>query len=400
MEINKCPISNTDKSIKYLDLGNIPLVNNLSDTKEDSLSCKRFPLVIQLFEDSNLSCLTHVVKLISFVDYLYSTNINKPYLEHASKMYHYLMDYVNIQDNDLVVDIGGNDGSLLKEFKVLNDKLRFINIDPAENFIEINTNSNIEYVNLCFDENVLLDQKAKIIVSTNVFQHTHTIISFVKSIQKNLTDDGVWCLEFPYFFTTLLDNNYDQIYHEHIYYYFLKNIVDLVEQEDMKVINVSYRDIHAGTLRVISAKKVSKLKRDSTINSFLDLEKLITPQYCENWGKSTLKKIKLFKKYISDLSKNNVIVGFGAAAKGCIFLNTCGLDYTNIDFVIDDTVGKQHKFIPGTGIEIVSREILKEKEIDYIIILAHNFKDYIIESLRNQYNGKFIIMFPDIRIIE
>ena len=68
-----------------------------------------------------------------------------------------------------------------------------------------------------------------------------------------------------------------------------------------------------------------------------------------------------------------------------------------IDFIIDDTLFKQGKFVPGTGIEIVNREILKNNKIDYILILAHNFKDYIIESLKEQYNGKFIIMFPNIK---
>jgi len=95
-----------------------------------------------------------------------------------------------------------------------------------------------------------------------------------------------------------------------------------------------------------------------------------------------------------------VIFGFGAAAKGCIFLNSMGLDYNDIPFIIDDTDLKQGKFVPGTGIEIVSREFLKENQPDYILILAHNFTDYIIESLKDIYNGKFIVLLPEIKIYE
>jgi len=68
-------------------------------------------------------------------------------------------------------------------------------------------------------------------------------------------------------------------------------------------------------------------------------------------------------------------------------------------FIIDDTPFKQNKFVPGTGIEVVSRDVLKDNHIDYILILAHNFRDYIIESLKGQYDGKFIVMFPDIKIL-
>jgi hypothetical protein len=93
------------------------------------------------------------------------------------------------------------------------------------------------------------------------------------------------------------------------------------------------------------------------------------------------------------------IIGFGAAAKGCIFLNSAKIDNTILDVVIDDTDLKQDKFIPGTGIQIKSREYLKDNKVDYILILAHNFKDVIIESLKEQYGGRFIILFPQIKII-
>jgi hypothetical protein len=99
------------------------------------------------------------------------------------------------------------------------------------------------------------------------------------------------------------------------------------------------------------------------------------------------------------VAKGNSIACFGAAAKGCVFLNSCDLDCGLIRYIIDDTIFKQGKFVPGTGIEVVSREILKSKKCDYMIILAHNFKDYIINSLKGDYDGKFIVMFPDIKIL-
>ena len=100
------------------------------------------------------------------------------------------------------------------------------------------------------------------------------------------------------------------------------------------------------------------------------------------------------------LKQNNKIYGFGAAAKGCIFLNSLAITYKEIPYIIDDTDIKQGKFIPGTGIEVVNREFLKNNQPDYILILAHNFADHIIDSLKDIYQGKFIMFLPEFKIIE
>jgi hypothetical protein len=401
MKIENCPITGSGKSIEYLNLGNVPLVNNLCSTREESFACQKFPLAIQLFPESNLTCLTEYVNKDNlFLNYLYRSGVNKPYLTHCARMYDYLSRLIDFKDKDLVIDIGGNDGSLLIEFRKENRNLHYVNIDCSESFIEINKDVRIEYLNEYFCGETQLPYKAKLITSTNVFQHTEAIRSFVQGVERNLSNEGVWCLEFPYLLTTLANDNYDQIYHEHIYYYRLGNIIDLLKQEGLRVINVSYHDMHAGTLRVLSVKESSLRQPDSTILSFLNLERTLTEEYCIKWGKRTQEKIKTYKEFIIKLkSEGKSIACFGAAAKGCVFLNSCEIDYGMVKFIIDDTPYKQGKFVPGTGLEVVSRDILKTEKIDYLLILAHNFKDYIIESLKNQYSGKFIVMFPDIKII-
>jgi novobiocin biosynthesis protein NovU/D-mycarose 3-C-methyltransferase len=399
MEITHCPISGSAKGVEYLNLGNVPLVNNLCATRDESLKVDRFPLAIQLFPESNLTCLTEIVdKDQLFLNYLYRSGVNKPYLAHCADMYDYLINFIHLEDKDLVVDIGGNDGSLLQEFRKKNPRLRYANVDCSHSFEEMNREAGIEYINEYFGETTSLPIKAKLITSTNVFQHTEPIRTFVKGIYQNLTSDGMWCLEFPYILTTLLNDNYDQIYHEHVYYFCLRNIIDLAEQEGLKVINVSYHDMHAGTLRVLLVRKSSSKKSDITIPSFLNLEKTITEEYCLRWGKRTLDKINEFKNYIIELvSDGQKIAGFGAAAKGCVFLNSVGIDNSMIEFIVDDTPFKQGKFVPGTGIQVMPREYLQQSKIDYILILAHNFKDYIIDSLKGQYDGNFIVMFPEIK---
>lgn len=400
INISTCPISASTRSVEYLNLGMVPLVNNLCQTRKESFTIERFPLVVQLFPESNLSCLTEVVeKGKLFETYLYFSGINKPYLTHCGQMYHYLMPFVELNANDHVVDIGGNDGSLLKEFRKINPNLHFVNVEGSHSFRQINLETGFDYINEYFGETTALDQKAKIITSTNVLQHTQPVRSFVKGIFKNLADEGIWCLEFPYFVHTLTKYNYDQVYHEHIYYYILRNIMDLTSQEGLQVINASFHDIHAGTLRVIIAKETSKKQPDESIAYFLEQEKMITEEYCLNWGKQVNDNIQKYKSFIADLvEKKKKIAGFGAAGKGCVFLNSCGIDNRYVEYIIDDTPLKQGKFMPGTGIEVVSREYLKSNPVDYMLILAHNFKDYIVKSLADQYSGKFIVMYPEITV--
>ncbi|HUX59195.1 MAG TPA: methyltransferase [Bacteroidales bacterium] len=401
MKITECPITASTDRVEYLNLGIVPLVNNLCKTRDESLACKKYPLAIQFFPESRLTSLTEVINKDNlFLNYLYRSGVNKPYLDHCARMYEYLSRQITFNNKDLVVDIGGNDGSLLIEFRKENRNLHYINIDCSKSFIETNQQTGIEYLNEYFCDNTQLEYKAKLITSTNVFQHTAPMRSFVQGVERNLAHDGVWCLEFPYILTTLADDNYDQVYHEHVYYYCLKNIVDLLDQEGMKVINVSYHDMHAGTLRVLSVKQSSQRQADSTILSFLNLERTLTEEYCLKWGRRTQEKIKDYKEFICDLVyKGKTIACFGAAAKGCVFLNSCGIDDSMIKFIVDDTPFKQGKFVPGTGIKVVSRESLKKHHIDYLLILAHNFKDYIIKSLKDEYSGKFIVMFPDIKIL-
>ncbi len=403
---NICPITNTTKKLKYFDLGEMPLVNNLTDTFEQSLDVKRYPLSVSLFEESNLSVLDVVIDPDEmFENYTFRSSTNKPYFFHCKKMYLYLQDFINIKKDDLCIDIGGNDGTLLLAFNEISKEMNLpicekINIDPAKNISLISMNKGINTRVEYFGENTYknIDKKAKLIISTNVFQHLYDIKSFVKGITNLLDDEGIWCLEFPYWAYTMETDQFDQVYHEHIYYYLVTPLKQFFENNKLKIINISEHFIHGGSLRLIIAKKESKREPDHTIQPYLEKEKKYDVDYYKNWYIKVEEHLDKCRKVLKNLDGN--LFGFGAAAKGCIFLNTLNLDYNDIQYVIDDTVLKQNKYIPGTGIKIIDRSIVKFYDIDYILILAHNFADYIMKSLNEYgYKGKYIILLPEIKII-
>lgn len=403
-EISKCPITDSTNAVKYFDLGNIPLVNNLCDSKEQSLSTSKFPLALNYYTESGITSLTFAVDAnLLFSHYLYKSSVNKPYIEHCKEMYEHIQRYISVTDGAKFVDVGGNDGTLLHAFMSVTDKvINVLNIDPSKNLTEISTNRGVPALNEFFNLETMTNYKNQIdvITSTNVFQHLKDIQSFVKSVEIALKDDGIWVLEFPYWLHSMLTHQFDQVYHEHMYYHTVTPLKLLMQKNGMRIINVTEQSIHGGSLRLVITKEHSAHVSDESINYFLNKESAYGIEFYRGWGKEIKSHIENSRNFLINLKQQGKIVyGFGAAAKGCIYLNAMNIDSDTIDVVIDDTDLKQGKFIPGTGIEIVNRNILETNPPDYILILAHNFKEYIMESLADVYKGKFIVLLPEIEIL-
>jgi hypothetical protein len=404
--ISQCPITNSEDKCIYLDLGLMPLVNNLNDTKEESLNCPRYPLAVQLFKESGLSTLTvEVDPNILYQHYLYKSGISLPYIEHCKEMFWFVDSYVNLKEGDKVLDIGGNDGTLLKTFLEKKSYLNVLNVDASKNLTLEAENNGIKSINGFWGSELAesINTKFKLITTTNCFQHTAPIESFVKGISISLDKFGIWCLEFPYWKTSIETDQFDQVYHEHIYYYLLKPLTLLLDKYNLNIIKAVPYPIHGGTMRLLITHKGElgeAFQPCDGVQKLLDKENFTLEDYID-WGNKIKSNISKSKDLLLSLKdKGFKIAGFGAAAKGCIYLNSANIDYNQLDYIIDDTNLKQGKFVPGIGVEIVSRDRLKTDPVDYIVILAHNFSEYIIKSLRqNGYQGKFIIFLPQLKII-
>jgi len=405
--IKKCPITGDDKSTIYLDLGLMPLVNNLNDTKEESLNCPKYPLAVQIFEKSKLSSLTIGINPdILYSHYLYKSGVSQPYIDHCKEMFWFVDHYTTLEEHHNVLDIGGNDGTLLKTFLEKKPYLNVLNVDASANLTLEAEQSGIPSINGYWGEELArkLNKKFKLITTTNCFQHTPLIEDFIKGISISLEKFGVWCLEFPYWKTSIETNQFDQVYHEHVYYYLLKPLISLLKRYNLRIIKSTQYPIHGGTMRLLITH-IGEMGEDFQPCSFstpptLEKENLTINDYV-SWGKNIKNDIKKSKQLILSLkNKGYKIAGFGAAAKGCIYLNAIGINYKQIEYVVDDTNIKQGKFIPGTGIKITSRETLITDPPDYIVILAHNFSEYIIKSLKqSEYQGKFILFLPELKVI-
>jgi 2-polyprenyl-3-methyl-5-hydroxy-6-metoxy-1,4-benzoquinol methylase len=401
-EVTNCPITNDSERFTYIDLGEMPLVNNLSDTREDSFNSPKYKLAVQYFNKSKLSCLTeNVDPNLMFSQYSYKSGVVKAYADHCKEMFWFVDTYLNLKENDNLLDIGGNDGTLLHSFLEKKSYLNVLNVDASTNLTKLSRERGVPALNAFWGVETAktLDKKFKLITSTNVFQHTPPIADFVEAISMSLDDTGIWCLEFPYWKTNMETLQFDQIYHEHVYFYLVEPLKQLFDKFGLEIIKAVKYPIHGGTLRLLISKKGDWSVCEG-VEKIINEEQSINEQYYKDWGEVIETHISDCNGFLRMLKADGSnIIGFGAAAKGCIFLNSAKIDDTILDVVIDDTDLKQDKFIPGTGIQIKNREYLKDNKVDYILILAHNFKDVIIDSLKEQYDGKFIVLFPQIKII-
>ena len=406
--INKCPITNSTNRITYLDLGDMPLVNSLNDSKFDSINCAKFPLAIQLFTESMLSTLTvEIDPKILYTNYLYQSRVSAPYIYHCKEMFNFVNHYLQLKNTDRILDIGGNDGTLLKTFLSIKSDLNVLNIDASKNLTEYASQNNIPSINAFwnFDTAKIINKKFKLITTTNCFQHTLDINSFIQGIEISLDQYGIWCLEFPYLKTSLETNQFDQVYHEHIYYYMIQPLELLLNKYNLRIIKITQHPIHGGTIRLLISHAADLGKGwqpcDYSVSQTKNNEDSINTDTYINWGNNIKTVLNNAYTFISNLKNDGAkIVGFGAAAKGCVFLNAANINYEYIDYIVDDTELKQYKFIPGTGIEVLPRTILQTDKPDYILILAHNFSEYIMKSLKDYgYTGKFILLLPEPQIL-
>ena len=373
-----------------LDLGRMPLANQLHATRNESIYAKRYRLHAVQECDKTIHLDLAVPPEEMYADYAYSSGVSKPYQEHCRKMF----DSFKHLRHDTIIDIGGNDGTLLKTFGECSEKpIRRINVDASTSFKETNEAAGIKYINAYFSDELDLP-KANVITSTNVFQHTKDIHKILRGIVKCL--DGIWILEFPYTLRTLQTSQFDQFYHEHYYYWLTTPLVELFKEYGLKVIHAQEQAIHGGSMRLWMTNKEPSAP-DGAAEIFIKEEAEF--DYL-GFHFAVKDKIEHDSEWIKNLRGRTAF--FGAAAKGSVYLNALNLDLNSIPggYVVDDTPAKQGKYIGGTGFQIKDRAFLYEDQPDNLIVLAHNFKDFIEASLRPHYRGRIITMFPHTEIKE
>lgn len=407
----ECLFCNTVLTHKILDLGHSPLANDYLTEEALLLPETNYPLkvyvchscfLVQLYGRAN-------PKNIFNKHYAYISSSSQTWLQHCKDYADKITSLLPSSTNNLVVEIGSNDGVLLREF--IKKGLPVLGIDPAVTATSIAEKNGVPVLSEFFTKELAVDlkskgQKAALLIGNNVLAHVPNINDFVGGLATLLHDDGICTLEFPYLSELLSRSEFDTVYHEHFFYFSLTALHSIFNHHGLEIFNIDKINIHGGSLRVyLQLKAFNNKEINAIVKDMLDAELQAGIKSMNYYLGLQEKAFSIKKNFISWLAEKTQagkkIVAYGAAAKGNTFLNYCGIKSDLIEFVADVTVQKQGKFLPGSHIPIVAEEKIKELQPDYIIVLPWNFKEEINNRLQyvKAWGGQLAYFIPFFEIV-
>jgi SAM-dependent methyltransferase len=384
-----------------LSLGSTPLANALRSASELDVPDPRYPLDVALCPACALVQLVETVDpAVLFADYAYLSSFSDTMLRHAQAYAERVLQSRALGANALVVEIGSNDGYLLRHFRQAG--VAVLGIDPARAAAAAAERVGVPTRTAFFGRD-LADQlvgegiRADVIVANNVMAHVPEINDVVTGVVRLLKDDGVFVIETPYVRDLLDRLEFDTIYHEHVFYYSLTALRALLARHGLRVIDVERVSIHGGSIRVTAA---ARGRPNDAVFAMMEEEAAWRPHDPETYA-AFAARVDALRFELSGLLRERKASGrrlaaYGAAAKGTTLLSVIGVGEDVLDFAVDRNPRKQGRYMPGTKVRIYPPEHLLEAMPDDVLLLTWNFRDEIMtqQAEYRRRGGQFIVPIP------
>ena len=396
----KCRSCESNDLNSIIPLGKIPLANALTESPEPN--CKLYNLEVTLCNSCGLAQLkdTDDPKDL-FSDYLYFSSNSITILNSAKELVQQTIR--KLPEKSRIIEIASNDGYLLKNY--LGHDFEIIGIEPAKNIADVAQKNGIHTICDFFDSKLAISLKEKgkqadVINANNVMAHIPNINDFIEGLKIILKPRGKIIIEVPYFLDLVKQLEFDTIYHEHVYYFALKPLVEAFKRHSLHIYDLEKLSIHGGTLRLYIGHEGERTE-ESVIKNTLLLEREFSLFRLETYI-NFLKRLEQLKENLNKKlreikTSGKRIAGYGASAKGTTLLNYFNVGHY-LDFIVDRSTSKQSKFTPGTGIKVSMPDVLLKENVSYALLLAWNFQDEIVEQQKEflQNGGKFILPLPEV----
>ena len=403
--IKKCQVSGSKKLKKILSLGSIPFVNDTHKINSDNLITISAPLELYYCPVSKLVQLNIEVdkKILFPKSYPYTSSTTKILRENFLRLRNQIDKNNFLKKNDLIIDIGSNDGNLLSNFK---DRYKVLGVTP-ENIGKIAIKKGIPTIIDYFDILVVKKinkkyGKAKIITATNVFAHINEVNKLIKNIKRCLVEDGIFVSESHYLLPLIETNQYDTIYHEHLRYYSFTSLNYLLSKHQLEIFKAEKINTHGGSIRIYAARK-NIYKIDSSVKRIENNEKNLEKKLLDFKDRVLNSKLEFYNLLtrIRKNKKNLKIAGISAPSRSTTLINYLGLDENIIEYIFEVKGSKKiGMYLPGTKIKIIEEKIQNLKKYQYLLIFSWHIQKDIIKVLRKKgYKGKFIIPLPKPKVI-
>jgi hypothetical protein len=416
-EINCCRACHSQGLINVLTLGNLAVSDFVDSPKSDAGI--KAPLELVLCDPKLNGCgllqLRHTVSNEAmYRNYWYRSGINKTMINELEDISHRATDVASLRLGDFVIDIGANDGTLLRGYKV--QGLNTVGFEPARNLYDYGKIGTTKIINDFFNHaawtTTFGEQKAKVITAIGMFYDLDDPNSFLDDISKCLDDQGVFIIQMMYMPFALERNAFDGICHEHLEYYTMKSLENLLHRHGLEIFDIQMREeINEGSVRFYISKKIqsaAKLKTTEANNRVnelrisenkMQLEELSTykafVKRVENARESTLNFLR------DETSKGKKIHGYAASTKGNTTLQYYDITPKLIEVIADRNPLKSGKYTVSTSIPVISEEDSRAKNPDYYFVLAWHFLPEFIAREHEflERGGKFIVSMPEFRVI-
>jgi|SRR3989344_719299 len=406
-QVLKCRACDSKNITTFLELGPTPIPNGFIAKVDLSKPEKFYPLDVCFCSKCGMVQLSHVVDpQVMFGNYVYVPSTSTTMVRHFDGLAKDASKRVDLEPGNLVVDIGSNDGTLLKAFRSRGATI--LGIDPATNLAVLANEQGIPTINKFFTKKLakLLRQqhgRAKIISATNVVAHVDDLHDFFEGVNTLLDEGGQFVMEFPYLVNLIKGREFDTIYQEHLSYLSVSPLLGLLRQHGLNLVSPKLYRVHGGSMRVYATK--GKAAEDKEIQRFVVKERregMLKEETYLDFQRAVARVRNNLNEQLYRLRNLDMMVaGYGASAKGNILLNYCRIGRETIPFIVDSIPYKQGKFTPGTHIPILPEDQLLVRQPDVTLLLAWNFADEIVAKQKEyiKKGGRFVRPIPVLELI-
>ncbi len=405
----RCRFCNSSHLVKFLDFGEVPLAGGFL-RPEDTAEEKFYPLALYFCSNCTLVQVADVVSVQTlFRNYFYFSSAIGSLVQHFNELAREVADRFAPPGRSLVVEIGCNDGVLIKPLRALG--VNAIGVDPATNVVSSSSLPSSIIVNDCFTEPVALQIRrehgtASAILSSFSFAHIDDMTDVMKGIRVLLRHEGVFIFEVYYLGIMLDEMQYDMMYHEHMSYYSLTALRSFFERFGMEVFDVRRSPLRAGTMRFYCrVKGASSEPVAPAVAELLDHERSRRMDSADTYL-AFGKKVEHNRRQLLGLldrlkAEGRKIIGYGASGRATTIMTYCGIDRRYLDYIVDDAPAKHGFCTPGTHVPIKPWSAAAKDRPDYALLFAWSFIDEVRKRRMDylQSGGRFIIPLPEVRMM-
>ena len=397
-KVKKCLLCGNNNLRSIFSLGNLYISNFVS--KKDIKKGLKAPLQLKYCRKCTLIQLSHIApqELMYKKYYWYKSGITQIMRNGLKDLFKSSLKHVSLNKNDLVLDIGANDGTLLKYYK--SNGFNTIGCEPARN-LKNELKKNCKYMINDFWSKINLDKllkkknlkKPKIITAIGMFYDLEYPNQFIKDAAESLHDEGIFIAQLMCLNSMVKQNDLGNICHEHIEFYSHKSLKYLFEENGLEIFKIEENNINGGSYRIFCRKFKNgsiKLKKEHVLENIIKFKKRV--------DKNKMRTINFINK---EIKKGKKIFLYGASTKGNTVLQYYKLDKSKIPYAAERSKAKWGKYTVGTGIKIISENEARKKNPDYFFVTPWGFiKEFLKREKKwTKKGGKFILPFPLFKLI-